>query len=157
MCARSDGLRTSAQIRRWRSAILGGGGSSGTDLGAEAYDLNWPEHPDPPRFTVAARIHYPTPEGGVRWTSTGSFLTSEPNGTCWRQPSRACGRACVRHLQHRQLLHLDNNRNRGLSGSACPPPSAPAATAPVKLLRDCQLLVGVRHLQHRRRAGADRL
>ena len=33
-------LRSSAQIRRWRSAVLSGGGSSGTDLGAEAYYLN---------------------------------------------------------------------------------------------------------------------
>src|ERR1035441_7376982 len=69
MGARSDGLRSSAEIRRWRSAILGGGGSSGTDLGAEAYDQNWLEHLDPARFTVTTRICRPAPESGIKWTS----------------------------------------------------------------------------------------
>ena len=78
LLARSDGLRTSAQIRRWRSAVLGGGGSVGRDLGAEAYGLNWLEHLDPPRFTVVARICGPAPEGGVARTATGSFRTSKP-------------------------------------------------------------------------------
>ena len=30
---------------------------------------------------MAARVHRPTLEGGVTWTSTGSSRTSKPNGT----------------------------------------------------------------------------
>src|ERR1035437_3890798 len=43
------------------------------------------EDSDPPRFTVETRIRCPAPEGGVTWTSTGSFNTSKPSGTRWRR------------------------------------------------------------------------
>src|ERR1039458_3959290 len=33
------------------------------------------EDPDPPGFTVEARIRGPAPEGGLTWISTGSFRT----------------------------------------------------------------------------------
>src|ERR1039458_4490749 len=66
MCARSDGLRSSAQVRRWRSAVLGGGGSSGTDLGAKTCDLNWTPCGGPGRHVSARRC---AARGGSRNSS----------------------------------------------------------------------------------------